>query len=1122
MVADWVIHAKDGNPHAHVMLTMQPMSDDGFASRYVPAVDEAGNPVRMPNGKIKYHLWDGNKDTLRAWRRQWSEVANRHLELRGYDARIDHRSLKERGSSLTPNRHHGPKLSALLTNGWATYASAERERQRAENAARITADPREAIRLLSSQKSVFTADDVARVVARYVDDRDEVRRIASEAVSASDVLSTTAQVLDQKSGRMVQRTVYALCEMIDLERGMLADAKALRLEKGHGVDDKRVRAAIGDLENRLAVEHALRVDTAYSAGRISADERQAQIAQFSGLAEEQKAAIRHVTGEQGISVVVGFAGAGKSTMLEAARRAWEAQGARVFGASLSGKATEGLQESAGIASRTLASWQLAWENGQHRLQAGDMFVIDEAGMVSSRQLAHFVSEVRAAGAKVVLVGDAMQLQPIEAGAAFRAIGERVGYLELEGIRRQKHDWMREASVDLARGRVTEALRRYDEQGAVRFADDRDGARAAIVDAWMTAREQGSVLILAHANADVHALNAGVRAARLAAGELTDAVTVQTDRGQREFAVGDRVLFLKNEADVKNGMLATVTAIQSDKLVVRIDGSSDEKTIDPRAYGYFDHGYAATVHKSQGATVDRTLVLASGTMDQHLAYVAMTRHREEAVLFADREQFASLAELSQKLGRDGGASTTLDYAWSAGERPEGLSIWQHFQLSMGLKGKPIVTEAPAQSATVETAAMRPESNGVPSPEAKPEMKARRADARPLIPAVSHFAGAVEEVAVTRAEANPAYWKAREQMIRAAEGVWRNPVTVAKGLEARYRAGEDAAELSKSVAANPGAFGALHGSDGALARFTEAGRLRRAAQQDAGFVAQQVERAGTTWRTTVDTERATEALRRERMVHAVPQLSDRAQGLLRSLEEARSKSEAHYQAAVARAAARADLLQEVSAYSDALSKRFGPEAFKPGASARLDAFLEEGDHRALSRVRETAEPAQRFAATAERFTAAAKRQGVGLDDHLGVVAKAADRAIEAAEAARVEQARREAQGMAQNRAGLTEQQQAKTVVPPAADVDANRAFTKRPEDGSGQQPQGAGAETRQVLREMRANHDRLLAAVASGQGLEEYSTEQIAAAKRQLEAEKVAELRKEQALREGREPGRGLRR
>jgi hypothetical protein len=121
-------------------------------------------------------------------------------------------------------------------------------------------------------------------------------------------------------------------------------------------------------------------------------------------------------------------------MLAAAREAWEASGYRVHGAALSGKAAEGLEEASGIGSRTLASWSLGWESGRGLLGQGDVLVIDEAGMIGSRQLAPFIAEAEARGAKLVLVGDHEQLQAIGAGAPFRAIAEEIGHAGLSDIR----------------------------------------------------------------------------------------------------------------------------------------------------------------------------------------------------------------------------------------------------------------------------------------------------------------------------------------------------------------------------------------------------------------------------------------------------------------------------------------------------------------------------------------------------------------------------------------------------------------------------------------------------------------------------------------------------------------
>jgi ATP-dependent exoDNAse (exonuclease V) alpha subunit len=176
---------------------------------------------------------------------------------------------------------------------------------------------------------------------------------------------------------------------------------------------------------------------------------------------EQAEALAHVTDGRDLGVVVGYAGTGKSAMLGVAREAWEAAGYEVRGAALSGIAAENLESGSGIASRTIASMEHGWKNGRDMLTSRDVLVIDEAGMVGTRQLERVLSHAAEAGAKVVLVGDPRQLQSIEAGAAFRSIFERHGGAEIGEVRRQREDWQRDATRDLATGRTGDAIHAYD-------------------------------------------------------------------------------------------------------------------------------------------------------------------------------------------------------------------------------------------------------------------------------------------------------------------------------------------------------------------------------------------------------------------------------------------------------------------------------------------------------------------------------------------------------------------------------------------------------------------------------------------------------------------------------------
>jgi ATP-dependent exoDNAse (exonuclease V) alpha subunit len=201
--------------------------------------------------------------------------------------------------------------------------------------------------------------------------------------------------------------------------------------------------------------------------------------------------------------------------------------------ALSGIAAENLESGSGIASRTIASMEHGWKNGRDMLTARDVLVIDEAGMVGTRQLERVLSHAAEAGAKVVLVGDPQQLQSIEAGAAFRSIHERHGGVEIHEVRRQREDWQRDATRDLATGRTGHAIHAYDDHGMVHSAETREQARGDLIDRWDRERQaspDSSRIILTHTNAEVRELNEAARDRMREAGDLGEDVRVTVERG----------------------------------------------------------------------------------------------------------------------------------------------------------------------------------------------------------------------------------------------------------------------------------------------------------------------------------------------------------------------------------------------------------------------------------------------------------------------------------------------------------------------------------------------------------------------------------------------------------------
>jgi Ti-type conjugative transfer relaxase TraA len=672
------------NAHAHLLMTTRQVTARGFGEK---------TQLEWDNKRLLSQDLPTSHMQLRDIRQTWEEHANRALGRSGHDVRIDRRSHSERGLEIEPTQHVGVHATGVVRRG----GSVERQRidpaASSRNAARIRERPEEVLAIITGEKSVFDRHDVARTLHRYIDAPISFQTAFAKVMASPALMELQAERRDAR-GKVVELARYTTQSQFQIERDM-----ALRA-------DRMAKSAVGGV-----------------AAAVQAAKTEMSLANTSRLSEEQRAAVRHVAGPERIAAVVGLAGAGKSTMLAAAREAWERTdpSRRVLGAALAGKAAEGLEQSAGIPSRTLASWELSWKRGHDGLNKGDVFVIDEAGMVSSAQLARFVEAADRAGAKLVLVGDPEQLQPINAGAAFRAIADRIGFVELEGVRRQAEDWQRQASVDFGRSRVGAGLAAYADHGAVRFEADREQARAAIVQDVMqdrVAHPESSQIVLAHRRTDVRALNDDIRAARQAEGALTDEVAFLTADGERRFAAGDRLVFLENERTlgVKNGMLGTVERAEEGGLRVRLDTEGRLPgrvvTIDAQHYRAVDHGYATTIHKSQGATVDRAFVLASDSMDRHLAYVGMTRHRAAVTLYAGKDEFRDLAALSDRLGRSNAKETTLDYAERRGLVPRSDIVVSE-----------VVRERPAETrSTEERTAQRYPADGR-QPEATPTTAAR---------------------------------------------------------------------------------------------------------------------------------------------------------------------------------------------------------------------------------------------------------------------------------------------------------------------------------------------------------------------------------------------------------------
>ena len=609
MIADVCFHndlLKDGNrqPHAHVMLTLREVNEDGFGS--------------------KVRSWN-DKALLRHWRESWSSSANHHLGLNGFDVHIDHRSYEDQGIALEPQHKIGPSDARERMARFADHQRIARE-----NGALIFENPEIALDAITREQATFTNQDLARFINRHTEDEAQFNLVFTKVKASNELVFLG---LDAKGSQR-----FSTRSMLNLEASMMRHTDVLDKRLNHEVSEEAKEKAKASRQ----------------------------------LSSEQETALQYLTAKGDLKSVVGYAGTGKSYVLGAARDAWEACGYRVQGSALSAVAALNLEGSAGIESRTIASLFYRLDKNTLQLGVKDILVVDEAGMLGTRTMERLAREVEHAGAKLVLVGDWQQLQAIEAGAPFRAIAETYQYVELNQIRRQATPWQVNASLDLAQGAVAKALDAYREHDHVHQFKLSQEAKEQLINLWNDARRTNaheSQIILAYTRDDVKELNELAREQKRKDKELGEDILFNMERGARHFAVNDRVYFLKREDSISvvNGTLGTISSIDTQSGVIGVELDRDDLNQKPRVvsvntthYKYMDYGYAATVYKAQGVTVDRSYVLPARHYDAHSTYVAMTRHRKSCDVFVSREVFANDKALTEALSRNRAKEVAMDY------------------------------------------------------------------------------------------------------------------------------------------------------------------------------------------------------------------------------------------------------------------------------------------------------------------------------------------------------------------------------------------------------------------------------------------------------------------------------
>ncbi|MBP6952366.1 MAG: AAA family ATPase [Alphaproteobacteria bacterium] len=771
-------------PHCHVTATTRHLVEEGLSSQ-------------------KEVEWD-KKSLLFELREQWANYSNFHLKLNGHDIQIDHRSNKERGIEMEPQPKRGrgiveqekriqkieggDELSFVTDKAKAFYDGQLR------NLYRILKNPEIVFDIVTKHHGTFMWADVQKKLHQYVDDIHLFNRIDAKLKNSNELISLR---YDPENNNL---TIYTTRRMLATEKSLVETADGLGKVKSHGVEAYHIENAITKANEELK--------------------------KYGGLSLDQKNAIHHLVDEGQIKCVVGIAGAGKTTALEVCHEIWKAEGYAVYGLAPTGKASQNLEsktlggsslEQSGIPSTTLHKFLKSYEEGRCQYNEKSVLVLDEAGMVDMGRFEKLLGAVKELGVKLIVVGDGAQLQPVEAGPAFRLVTTRLGKAELNTVIRQKEEWQKEATVLFGQQKTEEAIKAYAEKGYVHIIEEklpssktpedfvklyeishrvssliyremakevqvetlqssnlypfiknhqdfgqylhwkgierkaaqsilknaeecrpvlerrcldplklalqlvdknqskniqreeakgllkeckldhligiqrpvgagvdvREQAKEELIQNWHTAFKaspEKSSLMLAYSNRDVNDLNQSARSLLKASGQIsqteftyTTKKEVEDDFGkthvlkkQKSFSKGDRIVFTKNKywQGIRNGTMGTIIKLNNQKIIVKLDEgkeiSGKELSFAPNLNPHFDHGWAITIHKSQGTTVDHTFVLASFEMSQNLAYVAMTRHRDWVKVFGSSLDFWRPEKLPQVLSKSGEKLSAGDY------------------------------------------------------------------------------------------------------------------------------------------------------------------------------------------------------------------------------------------------------------------------------------------------------------------------------------------------------------------------------------------------------------------------------------------------------------------------------
>ena len=529
-------------------------------------------------------------------------------------------------------------LAALMTS-WRDRASAVLARPAEDWAARLVHDRRRRQQLLTADAlSEATVAGVAAQVVDVVGERRSTWRRWNLHAETSRQLAGVRFATTTDRERLMRRIVDAAEQQsVRLTPPELATVPA-ELRRADGTSVLRPRHSdVFTSAELLAAEDRLldlaRTTTAPALPALTV----AQAATAGGLGNDQAAAVTAVaTSGRVVDVLIGPAGAGKTTAMRTLRHAWTSLygDSSVIGLAPSAAAAEVLGQDLGVPADTLAKWLHDHHAGNATQTAGQLVIVDEASLAGTRSLHTIADHAATVGAKVLLVGDWAQLAAVNAGGALKLLArDRDDVAQLTDVHRFTQPWEAQATLQLRDGNP-DVLDTYAQHGRLHDGDTETMLDAAYT-AWQQDRAAGrQSLLIAPTRDQVTALNTRARADRIATGEVDPSIALRLRDGTLA-SPGDTITTRRNDRRattisgrwVRNGDRWTVHAIHPGGSITATSQTGSQVLLGAEYTAeHVELGYATTAHRAQGATVDTAHAIVSGAMTRESMYVAMTRGR----------------------------------------------------------------------------------------------------------------------------------------------------------------------------------------------------------------------------------------------------------------------------------------------------------------------------------------------------------------------------------------------------------------------------------------------------------------------------------------------------------------